>query len=215
MTESSGVNESLERLLELEGLAVLGASLQPHGLVVQVRLRPRAARCGICGGFWRGYDTQPVRQWRHLALERTPLWLSYAPRRVECPHHGVRVERVPWAAHASLFTTELEQMTPWLYRRIGRPATCRMMGFSWRTAELLLHRPVIPMPDLRRIEESYLVGVDALSHRRYPQHLTAVMEQLRRTEPWGPRSPAVLETLEGVRLRASDLSRGPLRSTSS
>ncbi len=172
------VNELLERLLGLDGLSVLGASIQPHGLEIRVRPRLPARRCGICNDFWQGYDRHPVRRWRHLALERTPVWLSYAPRRVRCPAHGVRVERVPWAAHASLFTTELEQMAPWLCHRLGRPATRRMLGLSWHTAERLLHRPVIPMPDLKRIEERYVIGASTLSLRCHPQDLATVMAQL-------------------------------------
>jgi transposase len=181
--ESSEVNELLGRLLGLEGLVVRGASLQPDGLVVQVRLRLPARRCGICNDFWRGYDKQPVRLWRHLALERTPVWLSYAPRRVKCPDHGIRVERITWAARASPFTTELEQMAPWLWRRIGLPATCRMLGLPWNTARRLLHRPVVPMPDLKRIEEHYLVGADTLSLRHHAQDLAAVMKQLGKPVP--------------------------------
>ncbi|WP_375771375.1 hypothetical protein NR798_10880 [Archangium gephyra] len=189
--ESLGVNELLERVLGLEGLSVQGARLQPHGLEVQVRPQLPARRCGICNDFWRGYDRQPVRRWRHLALERTPVWLSYAPRRVKCPAHGVRVERVPWAAHGSFFTTELEQMTPWLCHRIGRPATCRMMGFSWRTAERLLHRPVIPMPDLKRIEEHYVLGPDALSLRSHPQALAAVLAHFEVPGTGGTAGPSL------------------------
>ncbi|HEX8441675.1 hypothetical protein [Archangium sp.] len=206
--ESVGVNALLERVLGLEGLCVRGASLQPEGLVVQVRPRLRAPRCGICNDFWRGYDTRPERRWRHLALERTPVWLSYAPRRVECPAHGVRVERVPWAAHASLFTTELEQMVPWLWRRIGLPATRRLMGFSWSTAEHLLHRPVVPLPDLKRIEEHYLVGADALSLRCHAQDLAVAMEHLGKpvsSEQWALRSPAALEAAGGVRPQSMGL----------
>lgn len=210
MMESTGVNEALERLLGLEGLRVCGASLQPHGLVVRVRVRLPARRCGICDDFWPGYDISPVRQWRHLALERTPVWLSCAPRRVECPQHGVRVERVPWAAHGALFTTELEQMTPWLCHRIGRAATCRMMGFSWSTSKRLLHRPVVPLPDLKRIEEHYLVGTDALSLRHHSQDLTAVLEQLGQC---APHSPAAQGALAEVNSRAPDLLQTPLRST--
>ncbi len=193
MMESTGVNEALERLLGLEGLRVCGASLQPHGLVVRVRVRLPARRCGLCGDFWPGYDMHPVRKWRHVALERTPVWLSYAPRRVECPQHGVRVERVPWATHASRFTTELEQMTPWLCRRLGLATTCRMMRLSWGTAERLLHRPVLPLPDLKRIEEHYLIGTDALSHRHHSQELAAVLEQLGQRDA---RLPAALGAME-------------------
>lgn len=183
--ENLGVNESVQRLLGLADTIVRGASLQPEGLVVQVRPRLPAPRCGLCNDFWRWHGTQPVRRWRHLTLERTPVWLSYTPRRANCPDHGIRVQRVPWAAHGSRFTTELEQMTPWLCHRIGLPATCQMMGFSWRTAARLLQRPVLPLPDLKRIEEHYLVGTDVLLLRRHPGELAAVLEQLGRPVPSG------------------------------
>jgi transposase ISL3 family protein len=132
--ERSGMNEVLERLLGLEGLCVNGASLEREGLVVHVRVRLPAPRCGICNDFQPPYGWQPVRRWRHLTLERTPVWLSYAPRRANCHAHGVHVQRVPWAAHGARCTTEFEQMIPWLCRRIGIAATCRMMRIPWRTA---------------------------------------------------------------------------------
>ncbi len=180
---NEAVNETLERVLGLEGLRVRGASLQPHGLVVHVRLRVPARRCGVCNDFWSGYDTQPVRRWRHLTLERTPVWLSYAPRRMQCPEHGVRVERVTWAAHDSLFTTEVEQMAPWLWHRLGVTAACQMTGLSWPTLKRLILRPVVPMPDLKRIEERYIIGTDTLSLRQHSQDFAAVMEQLGRPVP--------------------------------
>ncbi len=175
---NEGVNELLERLLGLEGLRVSGASLEPRGLVVHVRLRHYSRRCGICNDFWSGYDTHPVRRWRHLTLERTPVWLSYAPRRTQCPEHGVRVERVTWAAHDTLFTTEVEQMAPWLWHRLGVTAACQMTGLSWPTLKRLILRPIVAMPDLKRIEERYIIGTDTLTLRQHSQDLAAVMDTL-------------------------------------
>ncbi len=189
--ENQEVNELLERLLGLEGMSVLGASLQHHGLEVRVRPLLPARRCGICNDFWRGYDRQPARRWRHLALERTPVWLSHEIRRVKCPTHGVRVERVPWAAHGSFFTTELEQMTPWLSHRLGRPATRRMLRLPWHTAERLLNRPVLLMPDLKRIEERYVIGENTLSLRCHAQDLAAVMEHLEAPRKHGMVGPSL------------------------
>jgi transposase len=177
------MNGMLERLLGLEGLCVNGASLERDGLVVHVRVRLPAPRCGICNDFQPPYGWQPVRRWRHLTLERTPVWLSYAPRRANCATHRVRVQRVPWAAHAARFTTEFEQMLPWLCRRIGLHDTCRMMRIPWSTAERLQSFVVRPMPDLKRIEERYVLGADVLSLRSHAQDLAAVLEQLGRPQP--------------------------------
>ncbi|HSP81509.1 MAG TPA: hypothetical protein VLQ93_23525 [Myxococcaceae bacterium] len=173
-----GINELLERLLGLENLSVCGASLRPDGLVVQVHPSQYAMQCGVCGDICSGYDRRPERRWRHLALEHTPIWLSYAPRRVKCASHGVRVQRVPWATHASRVTTELEQMTRWLSRSLGRPAISRMLGISRYSVGTLLQRDVVPLPDRKRIEERYLIGADGLSHRLHPQHLSRVKERL-------------------------------------
>lgn len=184
-------NEVVERALGLEGLRVSGASLEPEGLVVNVWPHQTWSRCGICNDRGNRYGRQPVRRWRHLTLERTVVWLSYAPSRAQCPAHGVRVQRVPWAPHRSPFTTEFEQMMPWLCRRIGLPAACRMMGLSWRTAERLLQRPIVALPDLKRIEEHYVIGADTLSLRSHAQDLATVMEQFGRPMPTAVAPPAL------------------------
>lgn len=180
---NSEMSEMLERLLGLEGLGVESASLGPDGLVVHVWARPFEPRCAICNDFRSWYGSHPVRRWRHLTLERTPVWLSYAPRRANCYMHGVRVQRVPWAARRARFTTEFEQMIPWLCRRIGVPATCQMMRIPWRTAERLQSLCVMRLPDLKRIEERYVIGADVLSLRSHAQDMAAVLEQLGRPQP--------------------------------
>lgn len=173
----------LERLLGLEGLAVESASLGPDGLVVHVWARPVAPLCAICNDFGTRYGSHPVRRWRHLTLERTPVWLSHAPRRTNCHQHGVRVRRVRWAAPRARFTTEFEQMVPWLCRLMGVSDTARMMGISQHTVERLLHRSVVALPDLQRIEERYVLGADVLSLRSHAQDLAAVLEHLGRPQP--------------------------------
>ena len=111
----------LERLLGVKGPRVRGARFEPRGVVVEVRPPLRKSRCGVCGRPCPRYDSCPPRLWRHLALGRTAFWLSYAPRRVECREHGVRVEQVPWAAHDSHFTREFEEMVAWLAQRMDCP----------------------------------------------------------------------------------------------
>jgi hypothetical protein len=64
-----------------------------------------------------------------------------------------------------------------------------MLGLSWHTAERLLHRPVIPMPDLKRIEERYVIGASTLSLRCHPQDPATVMAQLEVPMTNGPVGP--------------------------
>jgi transposase len=178
------VEKLLERLLGVKSLRVRGARFESRGVVVEVRPPRRKPRCGVCGRPSPGYDSCPPRLWRHLALGRTAFWLSYAPRRVECRQHGVRVEQVPWAEHDSHFTREFEEMVAWLAQRMDKSATCQLMAINWRTVGTIVERVVAQRLDARRLEELYLIGVDEVSHRRHHQYLTVVVDHLKSRVVW-------------------------------
>jgi transposase len=182
--ERVGVNKLLERLLGVKGIRVRGARFEPRGVVVEVQPPKRKSRCGVCGRPCPRYDSCPQRLWRHLALGRTAFWLSYAPRRVECSQHGVRVEQVPWAAHDSHFTREFEEMVAWLAQRMDKSATCRLMAINWRTVGTIVERVVAQHLDAQRLEELYIIGVDEVSHRRHHQYLSVVVDHLKSRVVW-------------------------------
>jgi transposase len=179
-----GVGEMLRRMLGVKGLVVRGARLEERGVVVAVRPRQRRPRCGVCGRPGAHYDTSPERVWRHLALGRTVFWLSYAPRRTWCKEHGVRVERVPWAAHDSDFTYQFEELTAWLAQRLDKTATRKLMGINWRTVGAIVERVVRGRLDPARLEELYLIGVDELSFRRHHEYVTVVVDHLKKRVVW-------------------------------
>jgi hypothetical protein len=47
----------------------------------------------------------PSRRFEFVPLWGLPVFFVYAPRRVECPRCGVRVERLPWADGKHHLTT--------------------------------------------------------------------------------------------------------------
>lgn len=88
------VAKVLETLLGITGIVVESAEVSAEGVVFGVRPRRKKPRCGGCGKRAPGYDQREARQWRHLNLGATRIWLGYAPRRVECARCGV-VNRFP------------------------------------------------------------------------------------------------------------------------
>jgi transposase len=52
-------------------------------------------------------------------------------RRVACPHHGVRVEGVPFARHRSGFTHDFEGLVAWLATRTDKTTIKRMVRIDW------------------------------------------------------------------------------------
>lgn len=80
-------------------------------------------KCSQCQQPAPGYDRLEERCWLHVPLWGIPTYFFYAPRRVECPKHGIVVEAIPWSEGK-------------------RPVTQAMMGFLARWARRLSWREV-------------------------------------------------------------------------
>jgi len=91
-----------------------GSATEPE-LEVEVAERANGrALCSGCGCPRPGYDRLPARRFEFVPLWGIKVFLVYAPRRVNCPDCGVRVEQMPWASgkhrltqaeHVNLFRT--------------------------------------------------------------------------------------------------------------
>ena len=91
---------------------------------IEIQIAPHRGirgRCSLCRRPAPGYDRLPERRWLFVPLWGIPTWFVYAPRRVECPAHGVVVEHLPWSDGK-------------------RPVTCAMMGSLARWARRLSWR---------------------------------------------------------------------------
>ncbi len=68
---------------------------------IEIEVRGRAnsrPECSRCGRRGPGYDTLPQRRFEFIPFWGIKVFFLYAPRRVDCPCCGVKVERMPWAA---------------------------------------------------------------------------------------------------------------------
>src|SRR5579864_6148723 len=77
-------------------------------LTLEAEVRERVGNrpiCSACGRPGSGYDRLSKRRYEFVPLWALPVFLAYAPRRVDCRHCGVKVERVPWADGKSQLTT--------------------------------------------------------------------------------------------------------------
>jgi hypothetical protein len=90
--------------------------------------------CAECAAPGRLYDHQPERQWRHLDTCRFRTVLHAEPPRSQCPTHGVRVVKLPWAEPSSRFTALFEALAiAWLSRNLlALHRSCPVdFCFSW------------------------------------------------------------------------------------
>jgi transposase len=178
----------LNRLLDLPGVSVRGASLPSPGVVVvEVALRRLRLACPHCDYTtrWR-YDTRPVAStWRGLDLG---VWLVYVRaglRRLDCPSHGVVTEAVPFARHRSGFTRDLEDLTAFLATRTDKSTIARLLRLDWDTVGRICERVVADELDCDRLAGLVTVGVDEVSWRRHHHYLTLVTDHGRKKIVWG------------------------------
>jgi transposase len=147
------VTTLLRRMLGVPELFVRSVGFQGNDLIVGVVPRWRKPRCGRCGRPAAKHDRRPERRWRHLGLGRLRIWLSYAPRRVGCRYcEAVCVEQVPWAPHASRFTSAFEELTAYLAQITDKTKVTELMGISWRTVGKIVERVVARNLDPERLE---------------------------------------------------------------
>lgn len=112
------------------------------------------------------------------------VWLRYAPRRVECPGCGVRVERVPWASSGSMFTLPFEEMVAYLAQATDKTKVTRLMGISWQTVGSIVERVVQRCLDPERLKGLRTIGVDEFSYRKHHHYLTVVVDHEKGRVVW-------------------------------
>lgn len=111
----------LKRALGLGTAVVEGVGIEGKSIIVSARPRRAAPRCPACGRRCDGYDALPARRWRAPDAGSARCYVEHAPRRVECPEHGVKAGAVPWARtpssrFTSVFEDQVARLAPHMRR---------------------------------------------------------------------------------------------------
>lgn len=167
------VSTAFNRLLQIPGASVTDVVIGDHN--VKVRLRPTAKlmRCP-CGKQLRTFYDRRERQWRHIDLAGSRLWLIYQIRRLNCPDCGVTTEELPWARPGARHTRDFENTVLWLAQRTDRTTVATLMRCAWETVTAIVGRGVAELLDQRRLETLYRIGVDEICYRHPHKYLTII-----------------------------------------
>jgi transposase len=175
----------VRRLLAVKQVRIQGVRVQGGEVEIEVRPAWREPRCGSCGRRAAGYDRRPARRWRHVPWGASPVWLRYAPRRVQCRRCGVGTERVAWAGSATArFTVALEELGAYLATVMDQTAVTRLLGISWAAVGEIVERVVARKLDPKRLEGIRRIGVDEFSYRKRHRYLTLVVDHERQRVVW-------------------------------
>jgi transposase len=135
--------------------------------------------CAECGALGPLYDHQPERQWRHLDTCQFHTILHAAPPRSQCPEHGVRVVKLPWAEASSRFTALFEALAIEWLKHASQKAVGDRLRLSWDEIHGILERAVERGLARRQAEEIPQLGVDEKAFRKGHKYLTLVNDLTR------------------------------------
>src|SRR5881628_2662573 len=197
----------------------------PRGrLRIHVRLEPHRSSRGSCSACRKpapGYDRLPQRSWLFVPLWGIKTYFFYAPRRVDCPVHGVVVEHIPWSDGKRPVTLTMMCFLSRWARRLSWRETARAFRTSWecvyRSVEWFVQWGLAH----RKLENVRSLGVDEIhwgKSKRADNFLTVIYQidrdcrrllwvGKRRTQATLRRGLAALGTegVSGLRFVCSDM----------
>jgi len=154
---------------------VEGASVPTVEVELHARRNSRPA-CSVCGHKRPGYDRLTMRRFEFIPMWGIKVFFLYAPRRVDCPDCGVRVERMPWAAGKHRLT----ESYAWFLAGWARRLSWQEVAVAFRTSwDHVFHSVEMAVSwgrahqDLTGIEA---IGVDEIQWQRGHKYLTLVYQ---------------------------------------
>jgi transposase len=131
--------------------------------------------CPSCGKACSKYDAR-TRTWRHLDTMQYKTLLTAEVPRVECPEHGVKQIRVPWAEPSSRFTVLFECLViDWL-NEASTSAVARMLRMSWDEVDGIRARAVARGLARRESQPLKHIGIDETSFQKRHEYVTVVYD---------------------------------------
>jgi len=144
-------------------------------VTIRVDAGPSPFPCPECGAVVGGYDSK-FRRWRHLDTCQFVTWIEAEVPRVECPQHGVKQVRAPWAEPGSQFTALFERVAIDLLRECSVAGAADLLRISWDEAWGIKKRAVRRGLARRAVGEVKHVGVDEKAVAKGHTYLTVVAD---------------------------------------
>jgi len=132
--------------------------------------------CPECGKRCSVYDQQPQRLFEYLPIWSLKVYFRYAPRRVNCLVHGVKVESMPWAYGKERTTYSYQIFLARWAKRLSWKETAEIFETSWDTVFRAVKFVVEYGIAHRNLEGVTEIGVDEISVFKGHKYLTLVYQ---------------------------------------
>ena len=146
---------------------------------LEVELQPRVNSRPVCSGCARkrpGYDRLPVRRFEFIPLWGHKVFLLYAPRRVDCPVCGIRVERMPWVVGKHRLTEAYAWVLAGWAKRLSWQEVAEAFRTTWDHVFCSVERAVTWGRAHQDLSEVQAIGVDEIAWQRGHRYVTLVYQ---------------------------------------
>lgn len=150
-------------------------------LTLEVTLRPKVGSrpiCSRCNTPRTGYDTLRQRSFEFVPLWGILVFFLYAPRRVDCPRCGVKVEKMPWAKGKSRITTTYAWFLASWAKRLSWKEVSEVFYTSWETVMRSVKMAVQWGLENRDLTGITAIGIDEICWRKKKDKFVTLVYQL-------------------------------------
>lgn len=147
--------------------------------VISVEISARKGSRGLCSDCGReapGYDRLKERRFRFIPLWGYDIEFIYRPRRVQCPEHGVIVERLPWADSKSPICEPFKIVLAHWAKMLSWETTAREFRVPWRNVFESVEYVVEYGLKHRILTGINAIGIDEIKYKVGHKYLTLVYQ---------------------------------------
>ena len=146
-------------------------------LIIPVRPKyGNKAICSCCGKEAPGYDTLPARLFQFVPFWGLQVFFEYRMRRVKCPEHGVKVEKVPWADGKVQKTNTYSWFIAHWAKQLPYEVVSKEFGTSWNSVYRCVEHAVDWGRERVDLSGVKSIGVDEISRAKGHEYVTLVYE---------------------------------------
>ena len=148
---------------------------------LEITIRPKSDSRAICSGCDQkrpGYDSLRQRRFEYVPLWGILFFFLYAPRRVNCPACGVKVERMPWARGKCHLTTSYAWFLASWAKRLSWEEVSKVFHTSWDSVVRSVKMAVSWGLEHRNLNGITALGVDEICWRKQKDKFVTLVYQI-------------------------------------
>jgi len=133
--------------------------------------------CPKCDRELACYDHTKSRKWRHLDTMQFATVLHARTPRVNCPDHGVKQAKLPWAEKNSRFSLFFERFAiDVLLATQTVKGACKVLGISWDESWHILKKAVARGKARKQPKNLPRIGIDEKAFRKGHDYITLIYD---------------------------------------